>query len=167
MLKHKFFKYFTSILCGLWVGWAFAQTPLPNSIKTTNEYCPSPTTLVKKDLYWSAPGGWVSYGESFDDKITQFTKAEWIGINVGKIVCVYKGNERLAFPIALEQKRPHLSPSPTGPNWSKDLGGRKECVSDQVANCPFQLIKAQAPKDIYKDLDFFQGKSIHDNDDDL
>lgn len=166
--KRRTVKLISLIIIAAFIGWscfALAQTPAtPSNVKLTQSFCPAPDTLVKKDLYWSAPGDWISYGESFDTKITQFTKAEWVGINVGKIICVYKGDKRLAFPIALEQKRHHLTPAPSGVNWGKELHGRKECYgNNNVANCPFNLIQSTVPEDPYKELDFFKGKQMHED----
>src|SRR5690606_42118093 len=65
-----------------------------------------------------------------------------------------RGDKRIAFPIALEQKHTKLAPTPTGLAWSKDLGGRKECISDDIKNCPFYFKKETKPENIYDDLDF-------------
>jgi hypothetical protein len=128
------------------------------------DFCPTPDTLVKKDLFWGTSGGWVSYGESFDTRITSFVGAEWVGINVGKIICIYRGDKRIAFPIALEQKRNKLAPSPTGPHWSAEQNGRKECLSNDVKDCPFMFEKPPVQKDIYEELNFFKGKADDEDD---
>lgn len=149
------------------VGVVYANAPqplapaqmVPQAVSASQDYCPSAEKLTKTDLFWNAPGGWVSYGESFDTKVTQFVKAEWIGINVGKIICIYKGDKRFAFPIALEQKHTKIVPSPTGHFWSKDLGGHKVCISQHSKDCPFQFERPKQEEDIYKGLDFFKGKS--------
>jgi hypothetical protein len=60
-------------------------------------YCPPPEQLALDNLFWGAPGGWVSYTESLDKKIIRFEKAQWQGVNVGKILCIYKGDTSLLF----------------------------------------------------------------------
>lgn len=142
----------TSVLAD--VSTAVPKNPVKNP---PQNWCPSPHELTKKELFWSAPQGWVSFGESFDTHIVSFIKAEWIGINVGKIICLYKGDKRLGFPIALEQKYNKLVPTPSGFKW-KNLGGYEECVAQDVKDCPFEYEKPPAQKNIYEELDFFKGK---------
>lgn len=126
---------------------------------TAQDYCPTPDQLTKEGLFWNAPEGWVSYGESFDNRVTGFTKVEWIGINVGKVICIYKGDKRFGFPIALEQKRNKIVPSPSGYGWGKDRGGYKDCVSAHVKDCPFLFQVPKQDENPYEGLDFFKGKN--------
>ncbi|QLH42011.1 MAG: hypothetical protein HWD59_04305 [Coxiellaceae bacterium] len=62
-------------------------------------------------------------------------------MNVGKIICLYMGNSKMGFPVALEQKVPQLVPVPAGANWSKDLGGYRQCNSQKVTDCEFVVYK--------------------------
>lgn len=144
---------------GLLVATGFAYSQNPQPAPAPHDLCPTADQLVKKDLLWGASGGWVSYGESFDKQVLGFVKVEWIGINVGKIICIYKGDRKFAFPIALEQKHNNMAQSPAGYHWTRDLGGRKECVSNNVKDCPFTFEKPEEQGDIYQNLDFFKGKS--------
>lgn len=139
---------------------AATQTPV-----VKQDYCPAVNELQKKDLFWGAPGGWISYGESWDPKVVRFVKAQWIGINVGKIICIYSSDRKNSFPIALEQKQNRIVYNPTGVNWSKDLQGHKEChpLSGDVKDCPFLFEAPQENGDVYKDLDFFKGKEHRDD----
>jgi hypothetical protein len=121
-------------------------------------YCPLPTDLIKNGLFWgTAVGGWKSYSESFDANVSRFIGAQWVGINVGKMVCIYKGNLALSFPITVQNDTLALAPS--GGLWGKDLGGYRNCHSSNPADCPF-IVKAQSVNinQIYKSLDFFKGK---------
>lgn len=142
---------------------AQAGNATPTTIQVPMHVCPTANQLVKKDLLWEASGGWVSYGESFDKHVTKFVRAEWIGINVGKIICIYKGDKKYAFPIALEQKHNKLAPTPKDYQWSKDLGGRKECISSNVNDCPFTFEQPRKEGNIYENLDFFKGKSTDED----
>jgi hypothetical protein len=143
------------IICN---GLAYANT-VPPVKQPEQDLCPTPDVLVKQELFWSAPQGWVSFSESFDTRITQFVKAEWIGVNVGKIICIYKGDKKFGFPIALEQKHNEIAPIPVGYRWGTDLGGYKECLSNNVKDCPFLFEKAKEVGDVYEGLNFFKGKS--------
>ncbi len=121
-------------------------------------YCPTPDQLIKNGLFWgTATGNWKSYSESFDNSIVTFIGAQWVGINVGKMVCIYKGNLAMSFPITIQNDA--LSQGPTGALWGNDLGGYRNCHSTNVLDCPF-VVKTQSVnmQQIYNSLDFFKGK---------
>lgn len=120
--------------------------------------CPKPEELVKNGLFWGTPtGGWKSYGESFDTSITGFQGAQWVGVNVGKMICIYKGNLAMAFPITVQNDT--LTQSPSGGSWGNDLGGYRNCHSNNMADCPFTVkTQVQNMQEIYDSLDFFKGK---------
>lgn len=121
-------------------------------------FCPTPDQLIKSGLFWgTATGGWKSYSESFDDSIMSFMGAQWVGINVGKMICFYKGNLAMSFPITVQNDT--LAQGPTGANWGTDLGGYRNCHSSNVADCPF-IVKTQSVnmQQIYQSLDFFKNK---------
>jgi hypothetical protein len=120
--------------------------------------CPLPSALIKNGLFWgTATGDWKSYSESFDSSISSFMGAQWVGINVGKMVCIYKGNLATSFPITIQNDT--LSQAPTGSKWGTDQGGFRNCHSANVQDCPF-IVKTQSVniQQIYKTLDFFKGK---------
>jgi hypothetical protein len=121
-------------------------------------FCPLPSQLVKNGLYWATPtGNWKSYSESFDATVTTFVGAQWIGINVGKMVCIYKGNLAMSFPITLQNDT--LTQIPTGGNWGTDQGGFRNCHSTNTTDCPFiTRVSAKNMQQIYQSLDFFKGK---------
>lgn len=120
--------------------------------------CPPPSALVKNGLFWGTPtGGWRSYSEAFDTSIVSFMGAQWVGINVGKMICIYKGNLAMSFPITLQNDT--LAQTPTGNNWGTDQGGYRNCHSANMQDCPF-VVKSQSVnmQQIYQSLDFFKGK---------
>lgn len=121
-------------------------------------YCPPPSELVKNGLYWGTPtGGWKSYGESFDKEVATFIGAQWVGINVGKMMCIYKGNLKMSFPIIIQNDT--LSQVPSGHSWGSDLGGYRNCHSTNMEDCPFIVKKQKVNiQQIYDTLDFFKGK---------
>jgi len=116
--------------------------------------CPQADTLVSKDHKWRAPGGWKSYTTSFSDEIQGFIGAQWIGVRVGKIICLYQGTTSDTFHISLE--RDNLVRSPEGFRWGKNLGGYKNCRSIRVKDCPFIMAAPVNEKmdreGIYKNL---------------
>lgn len=121
-------------------------------------YCPPPSQLVKSGLYWrTATDGWKSYSESFDQKITSFIGAQWVGVNVGRMICIYKGNLTMSFTIPVQNDT--LAETPKGGLWGQDLGGYRNCHSTNIQDCPF-VVKTQKIniQQIYRSLDFFKGK---------
>jgi hypothetical protein len=121
-------------------------------------FCPQPNELVKNGLYWGTRfGDWKSYSESFHSDITGFIGAQWVGINVGKMICIYKGNEKIAFPVTLQSDT--LAQTPMGGHWGSDLGGYRNCESNSVYDCPFTVQKQVTTiEQIYESIHFFKNK---------
>ncbi|MFT3741299.1 MAG: T4SS-associated protein EirA [Gammaproteobacteria bacterium] len=129
--------------------------------KTLQDLCPPLEALTKnRDNTWSAPGGWKSNSPSFINTLDQFIGAQWTGIVVGKINCQYTRKGKNLFPVVLQ--RPNLTLSPDGGRWTQDLGGYKNCESNDVRQCRFYL--PQPPKQVnpYEGLDFFQNKPVEE-----
>lgn len=133
--------------------------------KTTKKlYCPEVAKLMKKDMFWGAPGGWKSYSQSFVDVIDNFSGAQWVGVNVGKMLCVYKGKSSFEFPVVLQNDT--LTPVPEGQKWVKQSGGYINCLSGDVLDCPFKFEETTTDiNNAYKELDFFKGKPDYLKDD--
>jgi hypothetical protein len=140
-----------------------ANTGTASTTSVKKLYCPEISKLIKKEMFWGAPGGWRSYSESFVNTIASFGGAQWIGINLGKMVCVYKGKETFEFPVVLQNDT--LTPTPEGDKWVKptpkpgESSGYMNCLSGDILDCPFKFQEEKTDmKDVYKDLDFFKGK---------
>ena len=98
---------------------ALCMAQKPNPVRT----CP-PISAISKDpakLTWSAQDGFKSYEMSFIDQLTTFLGAQWNGVKVGQVTCVYSGKPKTAFPILLVYGT--LAIEPTGGKWSKNLDG--------------------------------------------
>ena len=147
-------------------GAAPVATPSPAPVINDNGtttvtkklYCPDVSKLKKINMFWGAPGGWRSYSESFVNVVDSFTGAQWVGINVGKMLCTYKSKSTFEFPVVLQNDT--LTPEPEGDKWVKQKeGGYSNCISGDLLECPFKFEQEQAnDKNIYKELDFFKGK---------
>jgi hypothetical protein len=132
--------------------------PDGTQLTITTVYCPKPSDLIKNGMFWgTAHGGWKSYSESFDNSISSFIGAQWAGVSVGKMICIYKGNLAMSFPITIQNDS--IAQTPSGALWGKDLGGYRNCHSTNPADCPF-IVKSQSVNmsQIYNSLDFFKGK---------
>jgi hypothetical protein len=125
-------------------------------------YCPKPEELTRSGPWWRAGEVWKSYNQSFVEHIQEFSGAQWIGVKVGKIICLYKGAEKLTFPVALETVHPVLVPMPTGDNWTTTKEGYKQCISDDVMDCPFTQQKPEEISDVYKQIQY-QAKPQNNN----
>lgn len=134
-----------------------ASSAVASSVVTTKKlYCPPISKLMKKDMFWGAPGGWRSYSQSFVSTIDSFAGAQWVGINVGKMLCVYKGKQTFEFPVVLQNDA--LTPTPEGGKWVVKAGGYNNCLSGDTLDCPFKFEETTTSKDAINELDFFKGK---------
>jgi len=124
---------------------------------TKKIYCPDVKKLKKITMFWGAPGGWRSYSESFVNVIDSFSGAQWIGVNVGKMLCIYRSKATFEFPVVLQNDT--LTPAPTGEKWIKQPGGYYNCISGDLLECPFRFEEEKSSEtNVYKELDFFKGK---------
>ena len=125
----------------------FIQTgfALPSSDNNaTTEYCPQVSDLILKDMWWGAPHSWRSYSRSFVRKISDFVGAQWVGVNVGVIICIYQGANANDFPVTIQ--RSTIVPLPKGGSWIlKKHAGHIDCYSNQVTDCPFVVEKSVTP----------------------
>lgn len=135
-----------------------------SSSSGTVEYCPDVSKLIRKGLWWGAPGSWRSYSTSLVKKISNFSGAQWVGVNVGVIICVYQGEGATDFPVSIQ--RSTILPMPKGGQWSNpDQDGRVNCYSNDVSDCPF-VVPAQtklSPKEAFQELQSFKAKKQPDD----
>jgi len=126
---------------------ATAQTNKPR-------YCPLAKELERQNMSWEIGKVWKSYGESFVSKIDGFVGAQWVGIKVGKIICLYKGENNNDFPVALEQVKSRIILEPSGTHWSALVNNHKFCKSGNVFDCPY-YVQVEVPiTHIYKEIEY-------------
>lgn len=124
-------------------------------------YCPVVGSLTKNsEGGWAAPGGWKTNTASMVNVLSSFIGAQWIGIGVGQVICVYAKEGRGAFPVAL--KLGILVPAPEIGIWGVDKGGYRDCASTNVQDCPFFYQVPVKPDSVYEELDFYKGKPVND-----
>ncbi len=117
-------------------------------------YCPPASSLYKKNKRWWAPNSWRSYSQSFVEKVTKFIGAQWVGVSLGHIICLYHGDDSFTFPISLQ--RTVLIKPPTGDTWKKQPSGYLVCKSRDRLKCPFPRKKRKEVVDIKKMLRSFK-----------
>ncbi|HVV69863.1 MAG TPA: T4SS-associated protein EirA [Gammaproteobacteria bacterium] len=137
-------------------------TPYPPTAVNNNltqQLCPPIEALTRNlDNTWSAPGGWKSHSPSFLNSVTQFVGAQWIGVNLGEVICIYTKSGKNRFPINLQ--RPNLVVSPVGGGWTADKGGYKDCISNDPKQCRFFTPQPEKHGNIYDEIDFYKGKPL-------
>lgn len=128
-----------------------ATISTPKSLPTGYIECPKVENLHKdlKKKTWGNKHGWKSYETSFANDISTFLGAQWQGVKIGNISCLYKSKEGLTFPIILHYSR--LVYEPSGKNWGKNLGGYMNCKSHQQKDCIFKPKAKLKTNDIYKE----------------
>lgn len=123
------------------------------SVKPTLHYCPQISELIKTDLIWTTKDGkWKSHEQSFAKEVASFKGAQWVGIVVGQVLCLYKGKESFDFPIALEATQTFLVPEPQEKNWVKTSPGYRTCVSNNIADCSFIVQKENTAENVYEEI---------------
>jgi len=149
----KIITYITAGFFGLLMITVYAAPP-PVTVKKQMLYCPQPQELTSDGPWWYVGTIWKSYSRSFVEHIQSFSGAQWLGVKVGKIICLYKGKEKFTFPVALETVHPVLVPMPTGENWITTKEGYKTCLSDNVKDCPFTQQKRTDVSNIYEQIKY-------------
>lgn len=119
------------------------------------QFCPGPEMLVKDNTQWgTADKKWESYTPSSATNITNFIGAQWVGIKVGKVICLYQSNEAVSFPVALEQARSQLISEPKGVSWSALVGNRRLCKSSSVADCSYFVEASKDLSNVYQEIEY-------------
>lgn len=123
--------------------------------------CPPISMLSRNGMYWGAPGGWTTYNPSFITKITHFVAAQWQGVNLGSVMCVYTGDQGESFPVVLQQMtNAALAPQPFGASWyAINSPGIRNCMSRggeplTVLDCAFITV-SEPSENPYEQLQFF------------
>ena len=118
-------------------------------------YCPDIEELQKTDLKWTTRDGkWENYTPSLGTKVLNFIGAQWLGIKVGKIICLYQTDEEISFPLALEQTKAQLILEPQGGGWSSLIDNHRLCKSSSVADCPYTVEPPRSTDNIYDEIKY-------------
>jgi hypothetical protein len=136
-------KFFTTTLLGIAYSVitladnAPQNNPTQTAPKNIPSFCPPPSQLVKVGDYWQSNSAWKSDIPTSGTKILNFLGAQWIGIKVGKIICLYQDAEKYSFPVALLTVHPTLVFEPTNTSWIKTPDSYRKCISNNIDDCPF------------------------------
>src|SRR3990167_5236286 len=159
-----------SALAMILQGSVFAVT----TTKTPNSFCPDISQVKKNQITqkWKAQtkdGAWKSYQTSFATKLTQFIGAQWRGVCVGQVTCVYKAEQRFtiegnltiqpALPVLLVFHA--LTFQPTKGKWKRNAQGLYNCYAYHKKNSPFKIRMQKPNKNVYQEAESL--KSVDDN----
>ncbi len=159
-----------SALAMILQGAAFAVA----TVQQPNSFCPHISQAKKNSITqkWKAQtkdGTWKSYQTSFATNLTQFIGAQWNGVGVGQVTCVYKAEQRFkmegnltiqpALPVLLVFHT--LTFQPTKGKWKLSPQGVYNCYSYHKHNCPFKIHMQQQKQNVYQEAESL--KSVGDN----
>ncbi len=121
------------------------KTTIPAGFLT----CPALNKITKdpSTSIWSDKSGWKSYSPSFAEHLTKFLGAQWQGVNVGTLSCLYSGDNNMTFPVILTYNQ--LTLAPVNGKWGKDVGGYANCFSSNQNDCLFKPRLHPTPENIY------------------
>lgn len=170
------YKYFLLIVIAVFFAGAFAAQPetkttnntvqSSGTVKSTNvaksagsiQFCSPVEDLIKKEEVWvTKDNRWKSYTSSTASKVLNFLGAQWAGVKIGKIICLYQTNEAVAFPLAVEQLSGQSVLEPKEGGWSALTNNRRFCKSVSIADCPFFPEAQKDTSNIYKDIEYNPG----------
>ncbi|MEC7030844.1 MAG: T4SS-associated protein EirA [Pseudomonadota bacterium] len=108
--------------------------------------CPQANELYQSKMQWKTDSGWTGYQKSFAKGISHFMGAQWKGVGVGQIYCIYQPDDPSEFPIQLTSEtlysRPDYAMWENSP--SKDV---INCISGQNDPCDCQFSRYIEQKD--------------------
>lgn len=100
--------------------------------------CPDAKELYQLKMQWKTDSGWTGYQKSFSKGISHFMGAQWKGVGIGQMYCIYQPDDPSEFPIQLTSKT--LYSRPDTAYWenapSKDS---INCISKQNDPCDCQF----------------------------
>jgi|GEM_PF-2438816 hypothetical protein len=100
--------------------------------------CPSVNELYKQGMRWKTDSGWKGYQDSFATEISGFMGAQWKGVGIGRVICLYSPKDQNEFPIQLSTTQ--LVKRPVHAKWEnepkKDL---LNCISNTSNSCDCQF----------------------------
>ncbi len=100
--------------------------------------CPEISELEKDGLKWKTSKGWKSYQDSFATEIAKFLGAQWKGVGLGRVICIYEASDSRDFPIQISSER--LIHRPSLPRWENNPESNLiNCISlnGSTCECPF------------------------------
>ena len=148
-------SFFTTAVAATADNAAKPKSTIAAKTGVAQQFCPQSDALIKHEEFWTTlDNKWKNYTPSTASKVTSFLGAQWSGIKVGKIICLYQTNEAVGFPLAVEQMSGQAILEPNGNGWSSLTGNRRFCKSASTADCPFSPEAQREIFNVYKDIEY-------------
>jgi hypothetical protein len=129
--------------------------------------CPAPSALVlnKTKRTWSAHNGWEPQSPSFINQPTQFLGAQWSGVQIGKLSCIYSGLPKGTFPVAITYGELTYDPFVNLPknvrgSWGKNKKGTLFCYAHDPKQCPALMALRKRQNSIMDDASSLRDKAL-------
>ena len=129
--------------------------------------CPEPADLVlnKAKRTWSAHNGWEPQSPSFINQPTQFLGAQWSGVQIGKLSCIYSGLPKGTFPVAITYSKLTYDPIVNLPqnargSWGKNKKGTLFCYAHDPKQCPTLMALRKRQNNLMDDAASLRDKAL-------
>lgn len=126
------------LFLGLLPNLLFADETVAAATTSKNsQFCPSIDQLHRDPvtmLWNSKEKTWRSYTASFTSTLSTFLGAQWQGVKVGTLFCLYQG-QKMTFPVTLQYAK--LVYEPSGGKWAPNKLGLRNCKSSDQKDCSF------------------------------
>ncbi len=128
-------------------------------------YCPAPSqlTLNKANNHWDVLPHWRSFDTSFITKPTTFVGAQWQGVDLGQVFCLYDNKTQSDFPIILYFDT--QVPKPTSGSWNHPSHANYlNCSANDHKGCAFTvIIKPKSTKSVYQQAEELKNSPTKNN----
>ena len=130
-----------AVVCGH--AWADLAAQVRLSQEKLRMHCPAMDQLKlnTQSKIWTSPGGWKAYEKSFGTKIKRFVGAQWIGVKLGQIICIYQPVGSFTFPVFVYYNKQVIQPSTNA--WVKVEKNRFNCALNDLKMCIFSPLQSQ------------------------
>lgn len=153
-----------AIAATVWHRAAFSEI---TSVTEPNSVCPPIDKILKNPTKgnWTAEtqdGLWKSYDMSFATSLTRFVGAQWVGVNLGQITCIYHSEQEFTMqgqptiqktlPVLLVFHALTFEPT-DNKNWKLLSRGVYNCEPEKngTSDCPFKINIKKPVGDIYQE----------------
>lgn len=128
-------------------------------VKQNRYTCPSIKELYKTNMRWKTDNGWQGYQDSFANEIKSFMGAQWKGVGIGRVICIYSPKDDNEFPIQIATTQ--LIIRPEYAYWENNPKSDEINCKSSTSNpcdCQFSFYKEEKETDIDKIVESIKKK---------
>lgn len=123
-------------------------------IRNNRYTCPRVNELYKDGMRWKTDTGWNGYQDSFASEIASFMGAQWKGVGIGRVICLYNSTDDNEFPIQIATTK--LINRPPHAYWENEPNKDFiNCISkaSDPCDCQFSYYIENKEQDVNKIID--------------